>query len=94
MRMAGQWPKSRPTLRLLPTATEHCSALSPATVRRLSRVPEIEVPRLAGIRLFDIKCAWFSVEQHWDFFPRSFLANAGRGEELRNYGDSAFKHTQ
>jgi len=31
---------------------------------------------LAGLRLFDIKCAWFNEEQYCEFFPRPLLAQA------------------
>jgi hypothetical protein len=34
--------------------------------------------RLAGIPLFDIKCAWFNEEQYCEFFPRSLLARQSR----------------
>src|ERR1700674_209426 len=30
--------------------------------------------RLAGLRLFDIKCAWFNEEQYCEFFPRTLLS--------------------
>jgi ATP-dependent exoDNAse (exonuclease V) beta subunit len=30
--------------------------------------------RLAGLRLFDIKCAWFNEEQYCEFFPRALLS--------------------
>ena len=33
--------------------------------------------RLAGLRLFDIKFAWFNEEQYCEFFPRSLLGQAG-----------------
>lgn len=29
---------------------------------------------LAGLRLFDIKCAWFNEEEYCEFFPRVLLA--------------------
>jgi ATP-dependent exoDNAse (exonuclease V) beta subunit len=31
--------------------------------------------RLAGLRLFDIKCAWFNEDQYCEFFPRTVLAH-------------------
>jgi hypothetical protein len=31
---------------------------------------------LAGLRLFDIKCAWFNEEQYCEFFPRALLSHA------------------
>jgi len=43
----------------------------------------LALTRLAGLRLFDIKCAWFNEEQYCEFFPRSLLAHArprGGGE--------------
>jgi hypothetical protein len=30
--------------------------------------------RLAGLRLFDIKCAWFGEDQYCELFPRTVLA--------------------
>jgi hypothetical protein len=36
----------------------------------------LALTRLAGLRLFDIKCAWFNEEQYCEFFPRSLLAHA------------------
>ena len=36
----------------------------------------LALTRLAGLRLFDIKCAWFNEEQYCEFFPRSLLAYA------------------
>ena len=46
----------------------------------------LALTRLAGLRLFDIKCAWFNEEQYCEFFPRSLLAQArprGGGEAGR-----------
>ena len=34
----------------------------------------LALTRLAGLQLFDIKCAWFNGEQYCEFFPRSLLA--------------------
>ena len=34
----------------------------------------LALTRLAGLRLFDIKCAWFNEEQYCEFFPRSLMA--------------------
>lgn len=34
----------------------------------------LALTRLAGLRLFDIKCAWFNDEQYCEFFPRALLA--------------------
>ena len=45
----------------------------------------LALTRLAGLRLFDIKCAWFNEEQYCEFFPRSLLAHArprGGGEAV------------
>jgi transposase-like protein len=36
----------------------------------------LALTRLAGLRLFDIKCAWFSEKQYCEFFPRSLLARS------------------
>ncbi len=33
----------------------------------------LALTRLAGLRLFDIKCAWFNEEQYYEFFPRALL---------------------
>jgi transposase-like protein len=34
----------------------------------------LALTRLAGFRLFDIKCAWFNEEEYCEFFPRALLA--------------------
>jgi transposase-like protein len=34
----------------------------------------LALTRLAGLRLFDIKCAWFNEEQYCEFFPRALMA--------------------
>ena len=34
----------------------------------------LALTRLAGLRLFDIKCAFFNEEQYCEFFPRALLA--------------------
>jgi transposase-like protein len=34
----------------------------------------LALTRLAGLRLFDIKCAWFNEEQYCEFFPRALLS--------------------
>ena len=39
----------------------------------------LALTRLAGLRLFDIKCAWFDEEEYCEFFPRTLLARR-RGE--------------
>jgi ATP-dependent exoDNAse (exonuclease V) beta subunit len=32
--------------------------------------------RIPGLKLFDIKCAWFNEEQYCEFFPRALLSGA------------------
>ena len=34
----------------------------------------LALTRLAGLRLFDIKCAWFNEDEYCEFFPRSLIA--------------------
>jgi hypothetical protein len=34
----------------------------------------LALTKLAGLRLFDIKCAWFNEEEYCEFFPRTLLA--------------------
>src|ERR1035437_5906693 len=34
----------------------------------------LALTRLAGLRPFDIKCAWFNEEEYCEFFPRALLA--------------------
>jgi ATP-dependent exoDNAse (exonuclease V) beta subunit len=34
----------------------------------------LALTRLAGLRLFDIKCAWFDEEEYCEFFSRTLLA--------------------
>jgi ATP-dependent exoDNAse (exonuclease V) beta subunit len=34
----------------------------------------LALTKLAGLRLFDIKCAWFNEDQYCEFFPRTVLA--------------------
>ena len=34
----------------------------------------LALTRLAGLRLFDIKCAWFNEEQYCEFFPRALIS--------------------
>ena len=36
----------------------------------------LALARLAGLQLFDIKCAWFNENQYCEFFPRTVLARA------------------
>ena len=33
----------------------------------------LALSRLTGIRLFDIKCAWFNENEYCEFFPRKLL---------------------
>jgi ATP-dependent exoDNAse (exonuclease V) beta subunit len=40
----------------------------------------LALTRLVGLRLFDIKCAWFDEEEYCKFFPRTLLARR-RGEQ-------------
>jgi len=40
----------------------------------------LAMTQLAGLRLFDIKCAWFNDEQYCEFFPRTVLAHSPTGE--------------
>jgi putative transposase len=36
--------------------------------------PEFVATRLVpGLRLFDIKCAWFNEHEYWEFFPRTLF---------------------
>ena len=37
----------------------------------------LALSHLAGIHLFDIKCAWFNEEEYCEFFPRKILARRG-----------------
>jgi hypothetical protein len=36
----------------------------------------LALSRLTGIRLFDIKCAWFNQNEYCEFFPRSLLSQS------------------
>jgi transposase-like protein len=38
----------------------------------------LALTKLAGLRLFDIKCAWFDEEEYCEFFPRTLLARRSR----------------
>jgi len=38
----------------------------------------LALTKLAGLRLFDIKCAWFNEEEYCEFFPRTLLARQRR----------------
>ena len=33
----------------------------------------LAISRLTGIRLFDVKCAWFNEHEYCEFFPRKLL---------------------
>ena len=41
----------------------------------------LAISKLAGIRLFDIKCAWFNEEEYCEFFPRTLLARGKDSHE-------------
>lgn len=45
----------------------------------------LALSQLTGIKLFDIKCAWFNEHEYCEFFPRALLAR--RAETHR--GDTA-----
>jgi hypothetical protein len=34
----------------------------------------LALSRLTGIKLFDIKCAWFNENEYCEFFPRTLLS--------------------
>jgi transposase-like protein len=38
----------------------------------------LALSRLTGIKLFDIKCAWFNEHEYCDFFPRTLLSRGRR----------------
>jgi DNA-directed RNA polymerase subunit RPC12/RpoP len=38
----------------------------------------LALSRLAGIKLFDIKCAWFNESEYCEFFPRTILSRGRR----------------
>jgi hypothetical protein len=42
----------------------------------------LAISRLAGIPLFDIKCAWFNENEYCEFFPRKLLQQARRLTEV------------
>jgi hypothetical protein len=42
----------------------------------------LAISRLAGISLFDIKCAWFNENEYCEFFPRKLLQQARRLTEV------------
>ena len=43
---------------------------------------------VAGLELFDVKCAWFNEEEYCEFFPRALLARC-RGSARRRMSQSA-----
>ena len=45
------------------------------TNRPFAQLTIYALARLAGLRLFDIKCAWFNEHQYCEFFPRTVLAH-------------------
>jgi ATP-dependent exoDNAse (exonuclease V) beta subunit len=36
----------------------------------------LALARLTGIKLFDIKCAWFNENEYCEFFPRTLFSHA------------------
>jgi hypothetical protein len=38
-------------------------------------------PASPGIKLFDIKCAWFNEHEYYEFFPRALLARDRRDRD-------------
>lgn len=41
----------------------------------------LALSKLAGLRMFDIKCAWFNEEEYCEFFPRTLLERSRRDAE-------------
>lgn len=41
----------------------------------------LALTKLVGLRLFDIKCAWFDEEEYCEFFPRTLLARRRTDEK-------------
>ena len=39
-----------------------------------SLIYALALSRLTGIKLFDIKCAWFNENEYCEFFPRALLS--------------------
>ena len=37
-----------------------------------------------GLKLFDIKCAWFNEEEYCEFFPRTLFATRCTGQSRRS----------
>jgi DNA-directed RNA polymerase subunit RPC12/RpoP len=50
----------------------------------------LALSRLTGIRLFDIKCAWFNENEYCEFFPRTLLSR-GSGQRVADTGQSSQK---
>ena len=48
----------------------------------------LALSHLAGIHLFDIKCAWFNEEEYCEFFPRKILARRGQSLKRRDYTEA------
>ena len=42
--------------------------------------------RVPGLKLFDIKCAWFNEEEYNEFFPRTLFAKHSRSKAPLNRG--------
>jgi ATP-dependent exoDNAse (exonuclease V) beta subunit len=38
----------------------------------------LALSRLTGVKLFDIKCAWFNENEYCEFFPRTLLSRVRR----------------
>ena len=50
-------------------------ARAPTSQSRSSTIYAIALTRLVpGLKLFDIKCAWFNDEEYCEFFPRTLFA--------------------
>jgi ATP-dependent exoDNAse (exonuclease V) beta subunit len=45
----------------------------------------LALSKLTGIKLFDIKCAWFNEHEYCEFFPRALLAQAPDWRGLKRY---------
>ena len=43
----------------------------------------LALSRLTGIKLFDIKCAWFNEHEYCEFFPRVLLARGNENHPRR-----------
>lgn len=64
------------------SATEPCKSWTTNPASRADKpigqlmIYVLALTRLAGLRLFDIKCAWFDEEEYCEFFPRTALGEA------------------